>query len=91
MILFNTAYGLVKKNKPFTDFYTACAISDKSVIHFTSFIAKALRQKTTADIHKARFVFVMSDGSTDRTIVEQEVLHIRHVDHGNPVTKLASI
>ena len=38
-----------------------------------------------------RFVSVMSDGSTDTTIVEQEVVYVRYVDHGNPVTKLASI
>ena len=34
---------------------------------------------------------VMSDGSTDTTIVEQEVVYMWYVDHGNPVTKLASI
>ena len=33
----------------------------------------------------------MSDSSTDTTIVEQEVVYVRYVDHGNPVTKLASI
>ena len=33
----------------------------------------------------------MSDGSTDTTIVEQEVVYVWYVDHGNPVTKLASI
>ena len=32
----------------------------------------------------------MSDGSTDTTIVEQEVVYVGYVDHGNPVTKLAS-
>ena len=106
MILFNTAYGLAKKNRPFTDFPTVCSIqeknglvgllgeiyiTDKAAKHFTSSIAKTMRQKTAVDLHKARFVSVMSDGSTDTTIVEQEVVYVRYVDHGNPVTKLASI
>ena len=106
MILFNTAYGLAKKNRPFTDFPTVCSIqeknglvgllgeiyiTDKAAKHFTSSIAKTMRQKTAVDLNKARFVSVMSDGSTDTTIVEQEVVYVRYVDHGNPVTKLASI
>ena len=85
MILFNTAYGLAKKNIPFTDFPTVCSIqeknglvgllgeiyiTDKAAKHFTSSIAKTMRQKTAVDLHKARFVSVMSDGSTDTTIVE---------------------
>ena len=106
MILFNTAYGLAKKNSPFTDFPTVCNIqeknrlvgllceiyiTDKAAKHFTSSITKTLRQKTAADLQKARFVSVMSDGSTDTTIDEQEVVYVQCVDHGNPVTKLASI
>ena len=106
MIMFNTAYGLAKKIRPFTDFPTACCIqeknglvglfdeiyiTDKAAKHFTSSIAKTLRQKTAADVHKARFMSVMSDGSTDTTIVEHEVVYVRYVDLGNPVTKLASI
>ena len=106
MILFNTPYGLAKKNRLFTDFPTVCSIQEKNGLvgqfveiyitdkvakHFTSSIAKTLRQKTAADLHKARFVSVMSDGSTDTTIVEQDVVNVRYVDHGNPVTTLASI
>ena len=106
MILFNTDYGLAKKNRPFTDFPTVCSIQekngligllcelyiiDKAAKHFTSSIAKTLRQKTAADLHKTRFVSVMSDGSTDTTIVEQEVVYVQYVDHCNPVTKFASI
>ena len=103
MILFNTAYGLAKKNRPFTDFPTVCSIqeknglvgllgeiyiTDKAAKHLTSSIAKTMMQKTAVDLHKARFVSVMSDGSTDTTIVEQEVVYVRYVDHGNPVTIL---
>ena len=106
MILFNTAYGLAKKNRPFTYFPTVCSIqekngpvgllceiyiTDKAAKHITSSIAKTLRKTTAADLHKARFVSVMSDGSTDTTIVEQEMVYVRYVDYGNPVTKLASI
>ena len=98
MILFNTAYGLAKKNRPFTDFPTVCSIQKKNGlvgllggIYITDKAAKTMRQKTAVDLHKARFVSVMSDGSTDTTIVEQEVVYVRYVDHGNQVTKLASI
>ena len=54
-------------------------------------LQKNMRQKTAVDLHKARFVSVMSDGSSDTTIVEHEVVYVQYVDHGNPVTKLASI
>ena len=106
MILFNTAYGLAKKNRPFTDFPTVGSILeknrlvgplgeiyiiDKAAKHFTSSIAKTMRQKTAADLHKAMFVSVMSDGSPDTTIVEQEVVNVWYVDHGNPGTQFASI
>ena len=90
MILFNTAYGLAKKNRPFTDFPTVCSIqeknglvlgenyiTDKAARQFTSCIAKTLRQNTAADLQKARFVSVLSDGSTDTTIVEQVVAYVR--------------
>ena len=30
MILFNTVYGLTKKNRPFTDFPTVCSIQEKN-------------------------------------------------------------
>ena len=57
MILFNTAYGLAKKNRPFIDFPTVCSIqeknglvgllgeiyiTDKAAKHFTSSIAKTM-------------------------------------------------
>ena len=50
-----------------------------------------MRQKTAADLHKARFVPVMSDGPSDTIIVEQEVVYVRYSEHGNAVTQLASI
>ena len=33
----------------------------------------------------------MSDGSTDTTVVEQEVIYFCYVRQGNPITRLASI
>ncbi len=103
-MLFNTAYGLAKENRPFTDFPTVCSIqlknglelgdtyiTNKAAQLFTGYIAKTLKNQTSAEIREKRFVTVMSDGSTDTTIVEQEVVYVRYVHHGNPVTRLASI
>ena len=103
-MLFNTAYGLAKKSRPFTDFETVCRIqiknsmelgdnyiNNKAVQQFTSCIAKMVTQLTSTDMQKARFLTVMSDRSTDTTIVEQEVIYVRYVRQGNPITKLASI
>ena len=72
----NTAYGLEKNG--LVSLRGEIYITNKAVKHFTSSIAKTLRQKKAADLHKARFVSVMSDGSTDTTIVEQEVVYVRY-------------
>ena len=89
-MLFNTAYGLAKKSRPFTDFQTVCRIqikngmelgdnyiNNKAVQQFTSCIAKMVTHLTSTDMQKARFLTVMSDGSIDTTIVEQEVIYVR--------------
>ena len=103
-MLFNTAYGLTKKNRPFTDYQTVCTIqkkngldigdthiTDKTAQQMISAVAKVISQGTADQLRESRFVTVMADGSTDTTITEQEVVYVRYVYKGTPLTKLASI
>jgi len=43
------------------------------------------------DFHKANFVTIMSDGSTDPGIVEQELVYLRYVSDGLPKVKTVDV
>ena len=50
---------------------------------FTLFIAQVERDTLAKAIDKDQFVAVLSDGSTDSSVREQELFYIRYVDNGN--------
>ena len=56
-----------------------------------SAVAKVITQGTADQLRESRFVTVMADGLTDATITVQEVVYVRYVYKGTPLTKLASI
>ena len=88
--LFNTAYGVAKKCRPFTDYTMSCEIqkkngvdlgtnyfTDKSAQQFTSTIAKTITDEMNKQLYATRYFSVLADGSTDFTIQEQEVIYVR--------------
>ena len=102
--LFRTAYAVVRRCKPFVDYEYICSLqrkngidlgtnyqNDKSAADFTKHIAETIRQQTADEAEKARYISILSDGSTDAAVLEQEVVMVRYAHDGSPITKLASL
>ena len=50
------------------------------------------RERISDEVHDARFLCVLADGSTDKSITEQEAVYIRYVgSNGRPTTQFADI
>ncbi|XP_070535062.1 zinc finger protein 862-like [Ptychodera flava] len=92
-MLFNTAYGVLKSGRPFTDYEFVCSIQLKNNAElgenylnrfacrrFLSSIAHVIRNRIKDDINSANFVSILGDGSTDAGILEQEIVYLRYVD-----------
>nr|XP_006818603.1 PREDICTED: zinc finger protein 862-like [Saccoglossus kowalevskii] len=96
--LFNTAYAVAKAGKPFSDFKFICGIQKKNGLklgenyvnshgctEFMEHIASTLRKDISKEIETVNFISVLGDGSTDKSIIEQEIIYVRYV---GPRTKL---
>lgn len=105
-MLFNTAYGVAKNRKPFSDYEFICSIQQKNgidlgrdhlnrkaCVEFVKSIAGSLHDTLVDKLKQAKFYTVMSDSSTDSSIVDQECVLVRFVDPEtkSPVTSIASI
>jgi hypothetical protein len=105
-MLFNTAFGVAKNRKPFSDYEYICSIqkkngldlgsdhlNGKACVEFVKSISGSLHDTLVSKLKQAKFYTVMSDSSTDSSIVDQECVHVRFVDPDtkSPVTSIASI
>ena len=104
--LFRTAYAIAKRCKPFRDYEYICELQllngvdlgknylhEKAAAKFIKYVADEIRLKTAHALVGHRYVSVICDGSTDLTVVEQEIVMVRYVDLPScqPVTKLAAL
>ena len=64
-------------------------LSDMACARFVFTIASDL--KSDRYICDSRFVSILSDGSTDKGILEEEILYARHIKHGKPVTNQVKV
>ena len=100
--LMNTAYYIACEGEPFTKFPRLCALQEKNGLNmgtnylnrqsckvFISSIGEVLRKESCEFIRNARF---LSDGSTDESILEQEIVYVRFTgEDGKVQTRLADI
>ena len=49
------------------------------VTNFINSIAEVQRRETRRSLQQARFFSIRADGSTDRSIAEQEAVYVRYV------------
>lgn len=90
-VLFNT--GVVKQGKPFSDFLYVMEIQRKNKVDigeqymnlegcklFIRWIAKQMKQELVTEIKNSPFMSILSDGSTDTGVLEQEIVYVRYVD-----------
>ena len=103
--LFNTAYYIAKENESFAKYPSLLELqkkngvvigsnylNDKSCKQFCVSTSETLKDETIEDLRKARFVSVLSDGSTDKGIVEQELVYVRYISQsGELKTRLADV
>ena len=103
--LFNTAYYVASENEPFAKFPKLCALQTKNGLNFgTNYLndkgckmfltssSEVLRGDVSKELENVRFISILGDGSTDKGIIEQELVYVRLVDSkGQIQTKLGDI
>ncbi|WAR15609.1 ZN862-like protein [Mya arenaria] len=93
---FRNAHFLCKFGKPYTDYEELCKLdeaksldvgsqygNDKAALEFTKFIAEAERERIRSHIKTCKFVSVISDGTTDCSFQEAEIVLIRTCSKGD--------
>ena len=58
---------------------------------FISFISESLKDNLSESFNSAHFFSVLSDGSTDSGVIEQEAIYVRYLGNGCTQTKFAGI
>lgn len=104
VILFRNAHALAKHARPFTDFQWLCRldgakgiasdsmyVSDKQAAIFVHFIAKVEMDNIAELVEKAKFLSVISDGSTDSSYTEAEIIYVRFCHEGQITVKFIAL
>jgi hypothetical protein len=92
---FRNAHAICVKGRPYTDYVLYCQLdeakgqdigtqyrSDKSAADFVANIAETERVRIRQQLSKAKFVSAISDGSTDSSHQEAEIVYVRHCTSG---------
>ena len=104
-VLFNSAHCTAKQDWSLNSFTSLIELQGKNGLHvgenywsnihgpkmFINSIAEVQRMETRRTLQECRFFSVMADGSTDRSIAEQEAVYIRCVVDGTPVNKFVGL
>ena len=93
--LFRTAHALGKKAVPFSNFKWMCELDMAKGVdigktyhnadmakEFVHFIAEVEREEIRKKYYSAKFVSLLSDGSTDTSVLEQEIIYMRFSHRG---------
>ena len=103
--LFNTAFFTANENLAFSKFKGLCDLQEKNGLdlgsqyrndeaykQFVESIAEVENERAKKEIESDRFLCVLADGSTDKSIVEQEAVYVRYTgSNGHPLTQFADL
>ena len=102
--LFRTCHALAVYNRPYTDYTWLCELDETKGVNlgktyrtaeyakvFTHYIANVEREKVSDQIRNSQFVTVLSEGSTDSSITEQEMFFVRTCRGGEVLVTFAGI
>ncbi|XP_021365405.1 zinc finger protein 862-like [Mizuhopecten yessoensis] len=103
--LFNTAFYVAKENNAYSKFQSLCELQKKNGVDMGSMyqnyngckvivssIVDTEKSKIIEVLRNARFLSVLSEGSTDSSVTEQETVFVRYVGtNGHPDTQFVSI
>jgi hypothetical protein len=99
-ILFRSAHALALKSRPFTDFAWMCKLdttkglavgntytTDKYCRNFVNAIASVEKNRIKETVENVSFLSILCDGSTDRGIIDNEIVYLRMVKNGRVEVK----
>ena len=102
--LFRNAHAIAKNNRPFSDYVWMATLderkglflgetywSEKACKEFIHSIANMEKDKVTAEMKDVKFITVVSDGSTDVSVSENEIVYLQCFRQGIPKTLLVSL
>ena len=102
--LLHTVSTCVKEHMGFTKYEALCQLRKLNGLElgdnylnriacgrFVGYIADDLKMELKSDINNCRFVSILSNGSTDKGILEEEIIYARYVKDGVPHTQLVSV
>ena len=104
-ILFNSAYYLAKQERPFSDFpdllklqeknktpgIKECYRNDRAVARFTDSIAKVIKDSFAKDLAKVCYFYILSEGITNSSVTEEELVYVLFLLCGKLTLKFLSI
>ncbi|KAJ8022551.1 hypothetical protein HOLleu_37481 [Holothuria leucospilota] len=93
-VLFNTAYFSIKQGMAFSTFPSLCDLqeangvdvgsnyrNDKGAAQFAHAIAETIHCGLESELKTSSYIAVMSDGSTDISAREQEIVYVRFLQN----------
>ena len=105
MVCFNTAYYLVKQERPFSDYKDLLNLqfkngvkefqsylNDRAAGNFMDVVGDIMKQRFVVRLSKANYYSLLTDGSTDAAVIEEELEYVLFLDvDGHPKVKFMSI
>ena len=99
-IRFNSAYYLVKQERPLSDYPNLITlqhknsikksqsyVTDRAAVDFTDCIAEVKKEDLIKAISTSNYFSLLTDGSTDSAVIEEEVLYLLFLNEGKPEIK----
>ena len=103
-ICFNSAYYQVKQERPFSDYVNLITlqhkngikkfqsyVTDRTAADLTDCIAEVKKEDLIKAISLSNYFSLLTDGSTDSVVIEEEVLYLLFLNEGKPEIKFFSI
>ena len=102
--LFRTAHAIAKKGRPFTGFVWMCDLDEMKGLdigktyrnhtqaqNFISYIAMVERNNFQQELLSVGFLSLLSDGSTDSAVIEEEVVYAQYAKDGEIFVKFLGL
>ena len=102
--LFHTVYYLIQAARPLSDLVGLCSLqerngvmignsyrNDKPAATFAHFIAEVGKGDLARKLRQVEFFSVLNDSSTDVSVADEELIYVRYLEDGRPVTRFLSL
>ena len=104
-VCFNTAYHIAKSEQPYSDYPGLLDLqfkngvqafnsykNDRAAAQFVDVIADELKDNLIKLLTNARYISLLTDGSTDSSTIEEELIYVLFLDQdGRPKVKFLSV